>query len=122
MQNVCSLETVYMDVALIFDGSEHGDELNAKIFKYAIVLALKKLFGEVGASIPVDVLRYRDADHRAYLRTQSRNLVKVWSSLSLFSSYDGKPCHFRIFKVSSSLASLSVSSSHYEHLPAPETN
>ncbi|CAN7989225.1 unnamed protein product, partial [Ixodes hexagonus] len=90
-------------------------ELDSRLFKYAIVMALRTLFGEVGASIQVDVLRYREADKRAYLRTSSKNLVKVWSSLTLCTSYDGKPCSFRIFKVSCSLASLSVASSQYKH-------
>ncbi|KAM7285994.1 ribonuclease P protein subunit p14-like [Ixodes scapularis] len=75
----------------------------------------------VGASIQVDVLRYREHDRRAYLRTSIKNLVKVWSSLTLCTSYDGKPCTFRIFKVSCSLASLSVCSSHYEHKPVRQT-
>ncbi|XP_029838218.3 ribonuclease P protein subunit p14-like [Ixodes scapularis] len=113
-------ETVYLDVSLEFEGNPDF-EFDSKIFKYAIVTALRRLFGEVGASIQVDVLRYREHDRRAYLRTSIKNLVKVWSSLTLCTSYDGKPCTFRIFKVSCSLASLSVCSSHYEHKPVRQT-
>uniref|UniRef100_G3MTA8 Uncharacterized protein n=1 Tax=Amblyomma maculatum TaxID=34609 RepID=G3MTA8_AMBMU len=115
---VCRPQYVYMDASLNFE--EPQEDIDASIFKFVIVQALKKLFGEVGASVTVDVLRFRESDLRAYLRVRSSNLVRLWSSLTLVSSYNGKPCFFRIYKVSPSLASLSVSSAHYQHVPATE--
>lgn len=115
---VCRTQNVYMDVSLHFE--EPGEEVDATIFKFVILQALKKLYGEVGASVAVDVLKFRESDLRAYLRVSSSNLVRLWSSLTLTSCYNGRPCSFRVYKVSPSLASLSVSSSHYQHVPAAE--
>uniref|UniRef100_A0A023G9W1 Putative ribonuclease p 14 subunit n=1 Tax=Amblyomma triste TaxID=251400 RepID=A0A023G9W1_AMBTT len=94
---VCRPQYVYMDASLNFE--EPQEDIDASIFKFVIVQALKKLFGEVGASVTVDVLRFRESDLRAYLRVRSSNLVRLWSSLTLASSYNGKPCFFRIYKV-----------------------
>lgn len=54
---------------------------------------------QVGASVNVDVLKFREADLRAYLRVLSSNLVRLWSSLTLTSCYNGRPCSFRVYKV-----------------------
>ncbi|XP_050026812.2 ribonuclease P protein subunit p14 [Dermacentor andersoni] len=115
---VCRTQHVYMDVSLRFE--EPGEEVDATVFKFVILQALKKLYGEVGASVAVDILKFRESDLRAYLRVSSSNVVRLWSSLTLTSCYNGRPCSFRVYKVSPSLASLSVSSSHYQHVPAAE--
>lgn len=115
---VCRAQHAYLDVSLDFEG--RSLEIDARIFKFIIGKALKKLFGEVGASVQVDVLRFRESDLRAYLRVLSSNLVRLWSSLTLHSSYNDRPCSFRVYKVSSSLASLSVASPHYQHLPTTQ--
>ncbi|XP_064473453.1 ribonuclease P protein subunit p14-like [Ornithodoros turicata] len=112
---VVPAEHVYLDVALNFVDSDHP-EMSAKLFKYAIMLALKQLHGEVGAGIPIDVLRYDKECMRAYLRTSVDQLVKVWSSLTLFSSYNNSQCSFRVYKVSHNLAALSVSSNAFQHV------
>uniref|UniRef100_A0A131XJQ9 Putative ribonuclease p 14 subunit n=1 Tax=Hyalomma excavatum TaxID=257692 RepID=A0A131XJQ9_9ACAR len=117
-RTVCRTQYVYMDVSLHFE--EPGEDVDAAMFKYIIQQALKRSFGEVGASIVVDVLKFREEDLRAYLRVLSSNLTKLWSSLTLTSCYNGRQCSFRVYKVSPSLASLAVSSSHYQHVPVEE--
>lgn len=118
--SVCRSQHAYLDVSLDFEG--RPPEIDARIFKFIIGQALKKLFGEVGASVQVDVLRYRESDRRAYLRVSSSNLVRLWSSVTLHSSYNDRPCSFRVYKVSASLASLSVASPHYQHLPSAQAS
>uniref|UniRef100_A0A224Z3F8 Ribonuclease p 14 subunit n=1 Tax=Rhipicephalus zambeziensis TaxID=60191 RepID=A0A224Z3F8_9ACAR len=117
-RTVCRTQHVYMDVSLRFE--EPGEKVDAAMFKFIIQQSLRTSFGEVGASVDVDVLKFGEADLRAYLRVLSSNLVRLWSSLTLTSCYNGRPCSFRVYKVSPSLASLAMSSSHYQHLPAAE--
>ncbi|XP_054710365.1 ribonuclease P protein subunit p14-like [Uloborus diversus] len=108
----------YMDIRLDF-GEEYGNsavEMDEKLFRYAISLALKILYGDMGYIIPVDVLKYREEDRRALIRLPARELVKVWSALSLFSKYDDLDCMFRIYKVTPVLACLNLNSRLYEHL------
>ncbi|XP_021503015.1 ribonuclease P protein subunit p14 isoform X2 [Meriones unguiculatus] len=62
----------YMKVRLEFQ--EHGVGLNAAQFKQLLVSALKDLFGEVGAALPVDVLTYDEKTLSAILRICSRCL------------------------------------------------
>ncbi|GFV10499.1 RNase H domain-containing protein [Trichonephila clavipes] len=42
-------------------------------------------------------------------------LVKVWSALTLFSSYQDLDCMFRVYKVTPLLASLNLNSNIYKH-------
>uniref|UniRef100_A0A8D2KLG0 Ribonuclease P protein subunit p14 n=1 Tax=Urocitellus parryii TaxID=9999 RepID=A0A8D2KLG0_UROPR len=87
----------YMKVCLEFQ--DHGVGLNAAQFKQLLISALKDLFGEVGAALPVDVLTYEEKTLSAILRICSSGLVKLWSSLTLLGSYKGKKCAFRVIQV-----------------------
>lgn len=89
---------------------EHGVELNAAQFKQLLVSALKDLFGEVGAALPVDVLTYEEKTLSAILRVCSSGLTKLWSSLTLFGAYKNKKCAFRVIQVSPFLLALSGNS------------
>nr|XP_042140344.1 ribonuclease P protein subunit p14 isoform X2 [Peromyscus maniculatus bairdii] len=60
----------YLKVCLEFQ--EHGVGLNAAQFKQLLVSALKDLFGEIGAALPVDVLTYEEKTLSAILRVCSR--------------------------------------------------
>lgn len=98
----------YMDIRLDF-GEEYGFsevEMNEAKFKYTILLALKILYGDMGCTIPVDVLKYREEDRRAFVRVPANDVEKVWSALSLFSKYNDLACMFRIYKVTPVLACL----------------
>lgn len=47
------------------------------------------------------------------LLSQHRELIRVWSALTLLGSYNGKLCVFRVRQVSSSLLSMATSSRNY---------
>ncbi|XP_006169229.1 ribonuclease P protein subunit p14 isoform X2 [Tupaia chinensis] len=89
---------------------DHGVGLNAPQFKQLLLSALKDLFGEVGAALPLDVLTYEEETLSAVLRIRSSGLVKLWSSLTLLGSYRGKKCAFRVIQVSPFLLALSGNS------------
>lgn len=97
-----------MKVCLEFQ--DHGVELSAAQFKQLLVSALKDLFGEVGAALPVDVLTYEEKTSSAILRVCSSGMVRLWSSLTLLGSYKGKKCAFRVIQVSPFLLALSGNS------------
>ncbi|XP_042091947.1 ribonuclease P protein subunit p14 isoform X2 [Ovis aries] len=98
----------YMKVRLEFQ--DGGVGLNAAQFKQLLISALKELFGEVDAALPLDVLTYEEKTLSAILRICSSGLVKLWSSLTLLGSYKGKNCAFRVIQVSPFLLALSGNS------------
>ncbi|XP_048212002.1 ribonuclease P protein subunit p14 [Perognathus longimembris pacificus] len=98
----------YMKVCLDFQ--DHAVEVNVAQFKQLLVSALKDLFGEVGAALPVDVLTFEEKTLSAILRLPSSGLAKLWSSLTLLGSYKGKKCAFRVIQVSPFLLALSGNS------------
>ncbi|XP_042536135.1 ribonuclease P protein subunit p14 [Dipodomys spectabilis] len=98
----------YMKVYLDFQ--DHGVEVNVAQFKQLLVTALKDLFGEVGAALPVDVLTFEEKTLSAILRVPSSGMAKLWSSLTLLGSYKGKKCAFRVIQVSPFLLALSGNS------------
>ncbi|XP_074140359.1 ribonuclease P protein subunit p14 isoform X2 [Sminthopsis crassicaudata] len=101
----------YMKVQLEFQ--EHGFRLTDAQFKQLIVLALRDLFGEVGAALPFDVLTFEEKTLKAILRVCSSGLVKLWSSLTLLGSYQNKICAFRVMQVSPFLLALSGNSREF---------
>ncbi|XP_004702593.1 ribonuclease P protein subunit p14 [Echinops telfairi] len=98
----------YMKVCLEFQ--DRGVGLSAAQFKQLIIWALKDLFGEVGAALPVDILTYEEKTLSAILRICSSGLVRLWSSLTLLGSYQGRKCAFRVIQVSPFLLALSGNS------------
>ncbi|XP_059796019.1 ribonuclease P protein subunit p14 isoform X1 [Balaenoptera ricei] len=89
---------------------DHGIGLNAAQFKQLLISALKDLFGEVDAALPLDILTYEEKTLSAILRICSSGLVKLWSSMTLLGSYKGKKCAFRVIQVSPFLLALSGNS------------
>ncbi|XP_043934731.1 ribonuclease P protein subunit p14 [Protopterus annectens] len=89
---------------------EEEVRLNDAHFKQLIISALKDLHGEVGASLPFDVLKFDEKSLSAILRVYSSGLVKLWSALTLLGSYHGKRCAFRVEQVSPFLLSLAGNS------------
>ncbi|XP_028413284.1 ribonuclease P protein subunit p14-like [Dendronephthya gigantea] len=84
--------------------------------------ALKQLHGLVGASITVDVLKCEQSNGEIILRVKANNLVKVWSSLTLFSNYNGSECRFRVKQVSPYLMSLATDSRTWSPFEADNIN
>ncbi|XP_060622458.2 ribonuclease P protein subunit p14 [Anolis sagrei] len=84
--------------------------LNAVEFKQLIISALKRLHGEVGAALPVDVLTYEEQNLSAILRVPNSGLVKLWSALTLLGSYQNRDCAFRVIQTSPFLLALAGNS------------
>ncbi|XP_048348211.1 ribonuclease P protein subunit p14 [Sphaerodactylus townsendi] len=101
-------EYYYLKIHLEFQ--EVGISLNAVEFKQLIVSALKLLHGEVGAALPVDVLSYEEKNLFAILRVPIIGLVKLWSALTLFDSYQNRKCAFRVTQTSPFLLALAGNS------------
>uniref|UniRef100_A0A8C5RZN0 Ribonuclease P/MRP subunit p14 n=1 Tax=Laticauda laticaudata TaxID=8630 RepID=A0A8C5RZN0_LATLA len=87
----------YLKIHLEFE--EAGISLNPVDFKQLIISALKRLHGEVGAALPVDVLTYEEETLTAILRVSNAGHVKLWSALSLLGSYQNRKCAFRVIQV-----------------------
>ncbi|KAM4650526.1 ribonuclease P protein subunit p14 [Discoglossus pictus] len=98
----------YMKIQLVFE--EDGVRLNAAQFKHLIVSALKDLHGEVGAALPLDVLKYEENNLCAILRICSSGLVKLWTSLTLLDNYHNHKCTFRVIQTSPFLLALAGNS------------
>ncbi|GIY84212.1 ribonuclease P [Caerostris darwini] len=105
----------YMDISLDFF-EEYGFKsipMDINIFRYVISSALKRCM--MSCSIPVEILQYREKDRRGIIRIPSKETVKTWSALVLFSSYDNLECMFRVYKASPLLPCLNLCSSLYIH-------
>lgn len=104
----------YIDVSLAFNDPWRKN-LDVAHFKMQIVKAVKQLFGELGAAIPVDVMKYNQATGRAVLRCPTKNYVKLRCSLTLVSTFEGQKCVFKIHKASPSIISLLSNSRMWTH-------
>uniref|UniRef100_A0A452G6Q6 Uncharacterized protein n=1 Tax=Capra hircus TaxID=9925 RepID=A0A452G6Q6_CAPHI len=93
---------------------KHPSEYHYMKFKQLLISALKDLFGEVDAALPLDVLTYEEKTLSAILRICSSGLVKLWSSLTLLGSYKGKNYAFRVIPFSPLLLALSGNSRELE--------
>ncbi|XP_060925964.1 ribonuclease P protein subunit p14 [Limanda limanda] len=98
----------YVNVCLVLE--DESTKLSGVEFKLFIVSGLKSLYGEVGAALPFDVLKYDEDKRSALLRVYSRGLVKLWSSLTLLGSYQNQACAFRVLQVSPYLLALTGNS------------
>ncbi|XP_062979504.1 ribonuclease P protein subunit p14 [Elgaria multicarinata webbii] len=98
----------YLKIHLEFQ--EADISLNAVEFKQLIISALKRLHGEVGAALPVDLLTYEEKTLSAILRVPTIGLVKLWSALTLFGSYQNRKCSFRVIQTSPFLLALAGNS------------
>uniref|UniRef100_A0A669DCB5 Ribonuclease P/MRP 14 subunit n=1 Tax=Oreochromis niloticus TaxID=8128 RepID=A0A669DCB5_ORENI len=87
----------YLKVRLVLE--DDSTRLSAVELKYFIITGLKSLYGEVGAALNFDVLKYDEDTLTAFLRVYS-SLVKLWSSLTLLGSYQNQACAFRVLQVS----------------------
>ncbi|XP_058856254.1 ribonuclease P protein subunit p14-like isoform X5 [Acipenser ruthenus] len=61
----------YMKISLIFEGG--NIRLNAAHFKQLIISSLRELYGEIGAALPFDVLKFEENTLSAVLRVYSRS-------------------------------------------------
>lgn len=98
----------YMKVCLVLE--DESTRLSAVELKQFITTGLKSLYGEVGAALTFDLLKYDEDTLTAFLRVSSRGLVKLWSSLTLQGSYQNQGCAFRVLQVSPFLLALTGNS------------
>ncbi|XP_063147552.1 ribonuclease P protein subunit p14 [Candoia aspera] len=98
----------YLKIRLEFE--EADVSLNPVEFKQLIISALKRLHGEVGAALPVDVLTYEEKTLTAILRVSNAGLVKLWSALTLLGSFQNRKCAFRVIQTSPFLLALAGNS------------
>ncbi|CAK6960874.1 ribonuclease P protein subunit p14 isoform X2 [Scomber scombrus] len=98
----------YMKVSLVLE--DESTRLTAIELKQFIITGLKSLYGEVGAALSFDLLKYDEDTLTAFLRVSSRGLVKLWSSLTLLGFYQNQACAFRVLQVSPFLLALTGNS------------
>ncbi|XP_070559744.1 ribonuclease P protein subunit p14-like [Ptychodera flava] len=117
MQRVVSKGAVdyfYLKTTLEFKDSSF--QVDGLLFKAIIVKALLSMFGEVGAAIKVDVLKFDEDTGEAILRVHHSGIGKLWTALTLYNKYSQQECAFRVQQVASCLMALAVNSreDHYE--------
>ncbi|KAG9471658.1 ribonuclease P protein subunit p14-like isoform X2 [Eleutherodactylus coqui] len=98
----------YLKIQLVF--GDEKDRLSAVQLKSLILSALKELHGEVGASYPLDVLKFDGKTSSAILRIKSSGLVKLWTSLTMVGQYQGQLCSIRVLQTSPFLLALAGNS------------
>ncbi|XP_032892511.1 ribonuclease P protein subunit p14 [Amblyraja radiata] len=103
----------YLKVGLECEPRGPGLRLSDAAFKQTIVAALRGLHGEIGAALPVDVLKFEERSLTAILRVRGSDLVKLWSALTLVASCKDKKCAFRIIQVSPFLLALAGNSREF---------
>ncbi|KAG8007540.1 Hydroxyacyl-thioester dehydratase type 2, partial [Nibea albiflora] len=81
--------------------------LSAVELKQFIITGLKSLYGEVGAALTFDLLKYDEDTLTAFLRVGSRGLVRLWSSLTLLGFYQNQACAFRVLQRASLIKAFS---------------
>ncbi|XP_063796943.1 ribonuclease P protein subunit p14 [Pseudophryne corroboree] len=98
----------YLKIQLVFQ--EQGVKLSAAQFKLLVISALKELHGEVGASFPLDLLKFDEKTLCAIVRICSSGLVKLWTSLTLLGHYQNHECSIRVIQASPFLLALAGNS------------
>ncbi|XP_076027529.1 ribonuclease P protein subunit p14 [Genypterus blacodes] len=98
----------YLKVSLVFENE--GTKLDSVELKQLMISGLRSLYGEVGAALTFDLLKYDEDTLVSILRVSSRGLVKLWSSLTLLGFYQEQACAFRVLQVSPFLLALSGNS------------
>ncbi|KAL6112400.1 ribonuclease P protein subunit p14 [Pungitius pungitius] len=98
----------YMKVRLVLE--DESTKLSAVELKQFIITGLNSLYGEAGAALTFDLLKYDEDTLTSLLRVYSRGLVKLWSSLTLLGFYQNRACAFRVLQVSPFLLALTGNS------------
>ncbi|XP_034020978.1 ribonuclease P protein subunit p14 [Thalassophryne amazonica] len=98
----------YLKICLVLEDA--ATRLSAVELKLFITTGLRNLYGEVGAALPFDLLKYDEESRIGFLRVYSSGLVKLWSSLTLLGFYQNQSCAFRVLQVSPFLLALTGNS------------
>jgi hypothetical protein len=81
-------------------------ELDEMQLKNVIQLGLKRTFGIMGSSIPVDLLQFKDKIF--FLRTRYDSAFMIKATLPTISEYAGEKCSISVDRASPSLPSVSI--------------
>ncbi|XP_074037046.1 ribonuclease P protein subunit p14-like [Leptinotarsa decemlineata] len=104
----------YLDLSLKFE-KDYDEEVIPVYFKKNIIEAVNELFGEVGSTVSIDVLKFNHIDKRGILRVPNSQYVKLRSSLTLSARHETNICRYIIHKASPSLLALQADSREYRH-------
>ena len=106
----------FFNVRLEFGTSNKNRQVTEEYVLNNIVYGLKTLFGEVGASCPIEILKLNsnnnesdkpmDSEYNIILMCPSDFTVKLRASLTLHGSYQGERCAYHVIKTADSLLSL----------------
>lgn len=82
----------------------------------AITNGLKQLYGEIGASTPVEVEKFTKTEFGAtfLIRVPAISYVKVRSSIVLQNTYNSEPCAFHVLRVGSTLLDILSADRQFE--------
>ncbi|XP_060529657.1 ribonuclease P protein subunit p14 [Cylas formicarius] len=110
----------WLDCAITYNSvfrilRDHQEEVTPAFFKQNLIEALKQLFGEVGAAISIDILKYFPEKLRAYIRVPKSHYIKLRSSLVLCGTYQNRRSTYVIHKASPLLLTLQGDSRDYSH-------
>lgn len=82
-------------------------DVNSRELKLLILNSLQTLFGDMGAAICFDIIKYEPC--RAFLRVPAKDYVRLHLALTMITDREDRPCRIVIHKTSHSLASLTFS-------------
>ena len=106
----------FFSLLLQFDKVNKNRQVTEDYVLNNIVYGLKNLFGEVGASIPIIILKLSSEtagdielhknEYGIILMCPTECAVKLRASLTLHGSYQGERCAYHVLKAANSLLSL----------------
>lgn len=85
---------------------ESSKQVLPALFLACIKQSLTRVFGEIGGLTTVDLLKFDEKRLRVILRVPIDFYVKLRAALTLISTFDEIPCHFKVNNSSSVLISL----------------
>lgn len=90
----------YLHVRLEIGEGDGEVDRSLKYLDNVVSLALKTLFGEVGAAIPFMVKKFFESE--AVIECPDTGLTRLRAALTLQSTYQGRPCCFTTTAVTQS--------------------
>ncbi|XP_066142616.1 ribonuclease P protein subunit p14 [Euwallacea fornicatus] len=102
----------YLDIKLILQNPE---EVTPAFFKKNILEGVKQLFGEVGSSVNIDVLKFDPHCLEGIIRIPKSQHIKIRGSLTLYGWYESQSCIYRVRKSAPLLLGLLGDSREYIH-------
>jgi len=97
-----------LEVAIELQKNKTDITLTEAYVHQALVAGLKKLFGEVGASYPIEIEKLEQTDYGALIivRCPAFCYIKIHSSITLINSFQSQPCAFHVTRVGTNLLEL----------------